>query len=243
MQYQTINVSNLLNKTLATFCAIYLPLLITGLPAVILFVFLYFLPDSSTQYYWLNLFLVILINPWLFAIRYFYIYKYLMGSRLTLIKAFSQGIKKFIPLAIISLITLTPLVLILIQLKSNIGLLILLYLPLIYLGIRIGFDWHIVLIEGTSPLNAITRSWQLTKGYFWLIIRANFIFLIVGFFPIFLLDVILKSILNLIPITSSFQQDILSDIIKYVASPTLSSIFSVLLYMELIENKNNLYQG
>ena len=82
-------------------------------------------------------------------------------------------------------------------------------------------------------MKGITRSWHLTKGYLCLIIRANFIFLVVFFLPMFLFDTILKNILNLIPITSALRQDILSDIIRYVAGPTRSSIFSVLLYMEL----------
>ncbi len=131
------------------------------------------------------------------------------------------------------MITLPPLILIKDKLRSNIGLSILFYISLICFSIRIGFDEQIVLIEGTSPFKAITRSWHLTKGYLWLIIRANLIFLIVFFFSIFLFDTILESILNLIPITSSLRQDILSDIIRYVAGSTVSSIFSVLLYMEL----------
>ncbi len=93
MQYPQINVINLLDKTFATFRVIYLPLLITGLPAVTFFVLLYFLPESSAQYYWLNWFLVVLINPWLFAIRYFYIYKYLRGIRISLVQAFGKGTK------------------------------------------------------------------------------------------------------------------------------------------------------
>ncbi|NES04179.1 MAG: hypothetical protein F6K22_15860 [Okeania sp. SIO2F4] len=233
MQYQQINVTNLLDKTFATFRVIYLPLLIIGLPAVILFVLLYFLPESSTQYYWLYWFLVVLINPWLFAIRYLYIYKYLRGIRISLVQAFRRGFKKFISLAILSLITLDPLILIKDKLRSNIGLSILFYISLIYFATRIGFYEQMVLIEGTSPFRAITRSWQLTKGYFWVIIRANLIFFVVFCFPMFLFDTILESILNLIPITSALRQDILSDIIRYFAGPTLSSIFSVLLYMEL----------
>ena len=83
MEYRNISYINLLKETFKTIIAIYLPLLVIALPAIFLAKIIIFLPESSTIAYWLDRLMIVFVIPWLFAIRYFYIWRYLNGSKVT----------------------------------------------------------------------------------------------------------------------------------------------------------------
>ncbi|NES76284.1 MULTISPECIES: hypothetical protein [Okeania] len=103
-----------------------------------------FFSESSTIDYWLDRLLIVFVNPWVFAIRYFYIWRYLKGNKITLIEAFTRGIKKSFPILIVPLLVFAPITFKPIKLMSSQYFLILLLLPMIYLGIRLSFYWHTV---------------------------------------------------------------------------------------------------
>ena len=83
MEYRNISYINLLKETFKTIIAIYLPLLVIGFPAIILAIIIIFSPEYSTIVYWLDRFMILFVIPWLFAIGYFYIWRYLNGSKVT----------------------------------------------------------------------------------------------------------------------------------------------------------------
>lgn len=115
-----------------------------------------------------------------------------------------------------------------IELMPSQPFLILLLLPIIYLGIRLGFYWHTVIIDGVSPVNGIRYSWELTNGYFWLITGVNLILFAVGFLIIFPLAIIAAYVIKL-----EMVNDLLTILIQYVLGPIFWSIISVLIYAEL----------
>ena len=228
MEDRDISYINLLKETLKNIIAIYLPLLVIGLPAIILAIIIIFLPEDSTIAYWLDRLLIIFVIPWLSAIRYFYIWRYLKRSKVTLMEAFSRGIKKLFPILILPLIVFAPITFMPIELIAIQPFFILLLLPIIYIGTRLGFYWHTIIIDGVSPVNGIRYSWELTKGYFWLITRVNLILFAVGFLIIFPL-----TILTAYVIKSEIVNALLNILFQYVLSPIYWSIISVLIYAQL----------
>lgn len=101
MEYRNISYGNLLKETFKIILAIYFPLLIIGLPAFLLAVIIIFFSESSTIDYWVDRLLIVFVNPWVFAIRYFYIWRYLKGTKITLREAFIRGIRKSFPILIV----------------------------------------------------------------------------------------------------------------------------------------------
>ncbi|MEB3341826.1 glycerophosphoryl diester phosphodiesterase membrane domain-containing protein [Okeania sp.] len=233
MEYIDISSINLLKKTLKTIIAIGLPLLIIGLPAFILAIIINFFSESSTIDDWLNGILILFVNPWLFAVRYFYIWQYLHGKNFTLIAAFTRGIKKCFPILISPLIIFAPIKFMPTELMSAQPFLVLVILSIFYISTRLSFYWHIVIIDGVSVVNGIRYSWELTKGYFWLIIRVSLILFIIGFLIIFPLTII-----ALISIKSEMVNVLLNILIQYVFMPIYWSIISVLIYGELKRRGN-----
>ncbi|MGD1714273.1 hypothetical protein [Dapis sp. BLCC M172] len=228
MEYKDISYGNLLKETLKTIIAIYLPLLVIGLPAIILAIIIIFLPESSTIGSWLDRLLIVFVVPWLFAISYFYIWRYLNGSKVTLMEAFSRGIKRWFPILILPLIVFAPITFMPIELMSSQSFLILLLLPIIYIGTRLGFYWHTVTIDGVSPVDGIRYTWELTKGYFWLITRLKLILFGVGFLIIFPLTIITAYVIK-----SEMVNDLVSILSQYVFAPIYWSIVSVIIYAQL----------
>ena len=228
MEDRNISYINLLKETFKTIIAIYLPLLVIALPAIFLAKIIIFLPESSTIAYWLDRLMIVFVIPWLFAIRYFYIWRYLNGSKVRLIEAFSRGIKKFFSILILPLIVFAPITFMPIELIPIQPFFILVFLLIFYVSIRIGFYWHTIIIDGVSPVNGIRYSWELTKGYFWLITRVNLILFAVGFLIIFPL-----TILTAYVIKSEIVNALLNILFQYVLSPIYWSIISVLIYAQL----------
>jgi len=226
MGCKNISYINLLKETLKTIIAIYLPLLIIGLPTVILAIIINFFSESSTISSWLDRIIIVFVDPWLSAISYFYIWQYLKGSKVTLMEAFSRGIKKLFPILILHLIVFAPSTFIpKIELMAIQPFFILLILPIFYIATRLIFYSHTVRIDGLSPVNGIRYSWELTKGYFWLITRINLILLIVGFLIIFPLTILTLNVIKSEMVNGIF--------IQYVFSPIYWSITSVLIYAQL----------
>ena len=229
MEYKDISYGNLLQETWKTIIAIYLALLIIGLPAIILAIIINFFSESSTIGYWLDRLMIVFVIPWFFAILYFYIWRYLNGSMVTLMEAFTRGIKKLFPLLIVHFIILAPITFMPeIELMAIQPFLLLLLLPIFYIGTRLGFYLHTVIIDGVSPVNGIRYSWELTKGYSWLITRVNLILFIVCFLIILPLTILTASVIK-----SEMVNDLLSIFIQYVFSPIYWSIISVLIYAQL----------
>ncbi len=228
MEYRDISYINLLKETLKTIIAIYLPLLVIGLPAIILAIIIIFLPESSTIGSWLDRLLIVFVIPWLSAIRYFYIWRYLKRSKVTLMEAFSTGIKKWFPILILPLIVFAPITFMPIELIAIKPFFILLLLPIIYMGTRLGFYWHTIIIDGVSTVNGIKYSWEVTKGYFGFITRLNLILFGVGFLIIFPFTILTSSVIK-----TEMVNDWQSVLIQYVFAPIYWSIISVLIYAQL----------
>ncbi|MGD1808317.1 hypothetical protein ACP6PL_23180 [Dapis sp. BLCC M126] len=169
------------------------------------------------------------VNPWLFAIRYFYIWGYLNGNKVTLIEAFCRGIKRWFPILIVPLIIFIPITFMPeIELMPIQLFLLLLLLPIFYIGTRLGFYWHTVIIDGVSPVNGMRYSWELTKGYFWLVTRVKLILFAVGFLIIFPLTIITSTLIK-----AEMVNDWQRVFIQYVFVPIYWSIISVIIYAQL----------
>ena len=140
----------------------------------------------------------------------------------------NRGIKKSFPILIVPLVVFAPITFMPIELMARQPFLISLLVPIIYLGIRLGFYWHTVIIDGVSPVHGIRNSWKLTNGYFWLITRVNLILFALGFLIIFPLTIIPAYVIKL-----EMVNDLLRVLMQYVLSPIYWSILSVLIYARL----------
>lgn len=173
--------------------------------------------------------MIVFVNPWLFAIRYFYIWGYLNGNKVTLIEAFLRGMKRLFPILIVPLIIFTPITFMPeIELMAIQPFLLLLLLPIFYIGTRLGFYWHTVIIDGVSPVNGMRYSWELTKGYFWLIIRFYLILFALSFLITFPLKIIISTLIK-----AEMVNDWQRVLIQYVVVPIYWSIISVIIYAQL----------
>ncbi len=94
---------------------------------------------------------------------------------------------------------------------------------------RLGFYLHAVIIDDVSLVNGIRYSWELTKGYFWLITRVNLILFAVSLFIIAALEILTTYVIK-----SEIVYDIVESVlIQAVFIPTYWSIISVLIYAQL----------
>jgi uncharacterized membrane protein len=75
----------------------------------------------------------------------------------------------------------------------------LLIVPGVLLAIRLGFFPYIIVDEGAGPVEALQRSWELTRGSFWHLLGLGFVF---GLLNVLGAVALLIGLLVTIPITA-----------------------------------------
>jgi len=104
---------------------------------------------------------------------------------------------------------------------------------LIYLALRLSFVYYAIIIENQSAIDAISRTWNLTKGFWWQISWAFFLIVLVVGLPAGILVAIFRSGNPLI-------YQFVPNLISLFISPIISTYY-VFLFMSLvnISSKNN----
>ncbi|MGL5062133.1 MAG: glycerophosphoryl diester phosphodiesterase membrane domain-containing protein, partial [Microcoleus sp.] len=95
-----------------------------------------------------------------------------------------------------------------------------------YILYRFVFSLYGTAVDNLSALDSISSSWELTKGRWWLVFRANFLISIVVFVPV------ISIVLLIDPTAKSPQSQIASSLLGFLAAP-LIGVYVVLLYRRL----------
>lgn len=114
---------------------------------------------------------------------------------------------------------------------------LLLVIPGIIFGVYYSFALYILVFEKVGGLAAIKRSKQLIKGYWWGVMGRILFMVLVITVPL----MVLSSLSAAMPRESlAFQLwSTLTNIISFIIAP-LTSVYSILIYKDLVRIKNNL---
>jgi membrane-anchored glycerophosphoryl diester phosphodiesterase (GDPDase) len=108
-----------------------------------------------------------------------------------------------------------------------------LIIPGVYLPNRLVFVLYAIAIENCSATEGLRRSWELTKGRWWLISRSSLLLSFVLFMPVVLV------ILLVDPTGKSMLAQIVSGVMGFLIGPFMGINF-VLLYMRLKDRAANI---
>ncbi|MDJ0517360.1 MAG: hypothetical protein F6K22_15865 [Okeania sp. SIO2F4] len=224
MQYRRINPVNLVGETLDITRSVYIPCLIIaslGFLITLASNLLSNLPIISPILFTIFTILVILELLWKGA-NIVYLYRHFSRNPISIKEAFNLSIKKIFKLFLASFIIL---------LIFFVGL-ILFFFPGFYMIFRLLPFLYSIVIEDLSALDGISRSWQLTKGHWWLIFLSSLLIGIVLLIPV----IILHFILLFLGIPEQIA-NIVSDILSFLTDPFFS-VYGYLLYVNLKEDYN-----
>ncbi|MBS3030050.1 MAG: hypothetical protein HCA25_24175 [Dolichospermum sp. DET50] len=140
-------------------------------------------------------------------------------SKVTVPQSLQASGEKFIKLALITILLIVFLI----------PAFLLLVIPAIYLSFRWSFIYYAVMIENSSVLGAFQLSWNLTKGRWWVIVRAS-LWCIVLFIPELI-------IYNFIPADAEMLNSLVSASYSLIVNPIIATYY-VFLFFRL----NSLYK-
>jgi Membrane domain of glycerophosphoryl diester phosphodiesterase len=162
----------------------------------------------------------IFIYPFSTGASIFYAHQSLTQRGATVPSSLQAAGEKFTQLSLVSVLLIVFLI----------PAFILLIVPGIYLSIRWSFIFYAIMIEGYSASDALSRSWKLTRGHWWLILRAGLLFFTLALLPILLLTLFI--VFTLLGSTPELSQ-LTGGIIAFLIAP-IGSIYYVLLFMTLV---------
>ncbi|MEG4318224.1 MULTISPECIES: glycerophosphoryl diester phosphodiesterase membrane domain-containing protein [unclassified Microcoleus] len=214
MTTQPISAINLLRETFAAIRDLYTPLLIINSPSLIFAVLEIFnLGSAGVGLTFINLYVVI---PFLSGAMIFYICRSFTENPVTVNEAFQQANRRLLP--ILSSYILSMLFILL----GFIALII----PGFYVSFRLTFSLFAAVLDNSSAQDSIRKSWELTKGHWWLVCRSTFLIVLVFLMPLIL-------IVLLVDLTGqSLASQIVSNILVFLILPFMT-VYIVLLYQSL----------
>lgn len=109
---------------------------------------------------------LIFVVPFITGASIFYAHQNLTHRGATIPDSLQAAGEKFVQLFLLIVLLLVFLI----------PAFILLIVPGLYLSFRWSFVFYAVIIEGYSASDALSRSWKLTKGHWWLIFRSALLF-------------------------------------------------------------------
>lgn len=159
------------------------------------------------------------VTPFAVGASIFYVHKNLTQQGVTIADSMHRATEKFAQLVLVTVILL------LILTPS-----LILIIPGLYLSIRLSFVYYAVIIENRSATKAISRSWQLTKGFWWQIFWA---FLPIGFVGLFslLIESVKLSLIEFVKL--SLLIEIIFYLILFLFSSVIA-IYYVFLFISLV---------
>jgi len=162
----------------------------------------------------------IFLIPFITGASIFYAYQNLTQRGATVPESLQAAGEKFFQLSLLLVLLLVFLV----------PAFILLVVPGIYLSTRWSFVFYAVMIEGHSASDALSRSWKLTEGHWWLIFRAALLFTFALVVPTFFLAFIVFLVISS---ETPGLSELIGGIAVFLLSP-FGSIYYVLLFMTLV---------
>ena len=113
------------------------------------------------------------VLPFVSAASIFYVQRNLTQQGATIGDSLQKAAEKFVQLVLATVIMWLILI----------PAFLLLIIPAIYLSIRVSFIYYAIMIENRSATDAISRSWLLTKGFWWQIFLSLLIIGLVAGLP------------------------------------------------------------
>ncbi|MTF38089.1 glycerophosphoryl diester phosphodiesterase membrane domain-containing protein [Cyanobacterium aponinum] len=201
----------------------YLPLLLINSPNLVFTLIIGFFQVSYPNLAILSLlsFVSVIVSSWYTTASYIYCYKRLNGQNITVQRAFRDSLSKIINMFIAIILTFLFII---------IGLLLLI-IPGIYIGVRLNLTFYVIAVENCSVLDALKRSWRLTKG------NSNFVFatlLLMGLgiiIAIFIMSFIMGAILAIIlgdTETLKVVSNLLGSVLGYLFVPIYFIIIAII---------------
>ncbi len=217
MTTQKISSRNLLRQTFAAIGSLYIPLLIISSPTLILGLAGIFLRTSSLSIPF-NIIQFLCLAPFCSGALIFYIYRSLTGNKVTVEESFKQANRNILKLILTNVLYL---------LLVMAGL-ILLIIPGYYVIFRLPFSLYVTAINGSSALDSIKSSWELTKGRWWLVFRVGLLSGVVFIVPLTLIVLLID------PTAESLAAQVASTVLGFLIGP-LMGLYFVILYLRLRE--------
>src|SRR4028119_1020807 len=213
-----ISARSLLRETFATAGSLYAPLLTIYFPNLILSAINSWdnLGSAGVVFYIIYLFVAV---PLLSGAMIFYTYRSLTRNQVTVGQAFNQANKRLLHLIWVYVMYWV------LVFAGFIALII----PGLYVSCRLIFSLHATIIDNSSPLNSVSSSWELTKGRWWLVFRANFLIFFVVSVPILLIVLLISSTGNWL------ASKLAGNVLGFFTLP-LMNVYLVLLYLRLQES-------
>lgn len=215
---QRISARNLLQETFAAMGSVYVPMLILNCPSLI-FVLVKTFVNLSSATVALNIIYWFCVVPFLSGAIIFYTYRSLTGNQVTISESFKQANKILLQLILVHIMY---------TLMLLTGLIVLI-VPGFYITYRLIFVFYATVIDKTSALDSISRSWELTKGRWWLVFRSTILISFVAILPIVLIA------LSIDITGKSPAAQLVSSVLGFLVGP-LMGVYFVLLYLRLRES-------
>jgi len=213
-----ISTRSLLRETFATAKPLYPSLLTINSPRLIFRAIKSFgiLGSAGVAF---NIIYSFVVIPLLSGAMIFYTYQSLNRNQVTVGQAFNQANRRFLHLVLVYIIFF------LLVFAGFIALVI----PGIYVSYRLIFSGYATVIDNSSPLDSLNRSWELTKGRWWLVFRSVLLLILVIFVPGLLLSLLIGSTGNLL------ASKLVGNLLGFLATPSIT-VYFVLLYLRLRES-------
>lgn len=159
------------------------------------------------------------VLPFVSGASIFYVQRNLTQQGVTIADSMQRASEKFTQLV------LATFLLWLILIPASI-----LIIPGIYLSIRLSFIYYALMIENRGAVDALSRSWSLTKGYWGQIFLAFLMLGLVVLLPAFILGAILGAIFGQISLVISQS---MGGFIGLIIGPIIA-VYYVFLFMSLV---------
>jgi hypothetical protein len=219
---QKIELGRLLSDSFSYVGSVYTSMLVFFTPNLLINILIAFawVDGSAGVFFLLSLISYTCIIPFISGASIFYVQRNLIQQGVTIADSMQRATEKFTQLV------LAAFLLCLILIPAFICLI----LPGVYLSIRLSFIYYAVMIENRGAIDALSRSWSLTKGYWGQIFMAFLMLSLVVGLPAAILNGILGVMFGEIsPVISQS----LRGFIGLIIGPILA-VYYVFLFMSLV---------
>lgn len=211
MNSSDIELKALVKSSFTYAVAFYLPLMLFGLP-YIAYALLVDQPNTASVNLLIDLVYAGSISPLVRGASAFYAYENINGRGTTVWASLRTAGSKAVRLIAVSLLMFVVLLPALLLLA-----------PGIYLIVRWFFAYYAIMIEDRSALDALRRSWQLTRGRWWMTFKG----LVIIPLPVVGLFIIIGALFGFEPAKVGF------DLVVFLVEPFIVTCYA-LIFMVLV---------
>lgn len=181
MTASTLKPGEILRDALQRVGPVFVPVAVLALPGVLLPVLI----PNMTMAAVVNVLYAILVAPVLGGAMIILIHRCLAGQTTDIGAALAMAWRRAVPLVLSALLLFIILV----------PAFALLVIPGIYLAVRLFSTQYAVVLERKSPIDALSASWELTRGHWWPIFGTILVITLAFVMPLIIVSAILGAVL------------------------------------------------